>query len=207
MWILDFLFPKSPRAIELESLPLESLPVNLSESEDGVTALFNYSHPVVKEIIWEIKYAGNKVLSDRVGEILYDFIAAELEEHNIFGKFETVLLLPIPISDKRRFERGWNQCELLAAAVKRRDKENRYKYLARQLSKARHTESQTKTATREERRKNLKNSMKVLNPAVVAGRCVVAIDDVVTTGSTFAEVRRALKEAGAKKIFCFALAH
>lgn len=208
---LDFLFPKSSRVIELESLSpsvlLEILPRNLAEPDEGAIALFDYRDSVVKEIIWEMKYNGNRVLADRLGEILYDTVISELGDKNIFEKFKTAVLMPMPISDKRRFERGWNQAELLTAAVKQKDIASRFKYLPRQLAKLRHTESQTKTAGKSERRENLKDSMKVLNPDSVSGRCVVLIDDVVTTGSTFAEAKRALKEAGVKRVLCFAVAH
>lgn len=207
----DFLFPKSSRVIELENLSsielLNLLPKPYREPDEGVTALFDYTNSVVKEIIWEMKYNGNKTLADRLGEILYDNILSVLNEQNIFERFHTVLLMPMPISDKRRFERGWNQAELLAAAIKLRDKAQQFKYLPRQLAKHRDTLSQTKTSNKSERKENLKNSMRVLNPESVRDRCVVLIDDVVTTGSTFHEAKRALRNAGAKKIFCFAVSH
>lgn len=210
-FFLDFLFPRSPRVIELEALSpselLEILPINEVEPADSVVALFDYSHSVTKEIVWEVKYNGNRVLADRLGEILYDTIISELEDKNIFEKFKTVVLMPMPMSDLRRFERGWNQAELLASAVKEKDVARRFKYLPRQLAKLRHTESQTRTANKSERRENLKDSMVVLNPGTVLDRCVVLIDDVVTTGYTFAEAKRALKEAGVKRVLCFAVAH
>lgn len=207
----DFLYPKNSKVLALESLSSDKLsgilPASSTTAEESAMALFDYSHPLVKEIIWEVKYNGNRVLADKLGELLYDTIVSELEERNVFEKTSAVILMPIPISDKRRFERGWNQSELIASAVKARDNGSRFKYLPRQLAKLRHTESQTKTASRSERRENLKDSMKILNPLSVTDKYVVLIDDVTTTGSTFAEAKRALKIAGVKKIFCFALAH
>lgn len=208
--VLDFLFPKTEGVRALEKLSprrmLETLPPS-DIAEKDTLALFDYSHPSIKEIVWQIKYSGNRILSDKIGEILYDTMMDELCENNVFEKYNTVILLPIPISDKRRFERGWNQSELLCSAIKLRDSENKFKYFSRQLAKVFHTESQTKTGSRSERRENLKGSMKILNPKVVEGRCVVVVDDVVTTGSTFREAKRVLKNAGAKKILCFAIAH
>lgn len=208
---LNFLFPREKEVLVLESLPahklLEILPPSQDIDEDNVLTIFDYSHHVVKEIIWEIKYGGNTILAQTIGEILFDTITQELHDKNIFEKFQTVLLIPMPTSDKRRFERGWNQAELLTKAVKTYDRSGRFKYLPRQLVKIRHTESQTKTASKSERKENLKGSMKVIHAPAVEGKFVVLIDDVMTTGSTFAEARRALKEAGAKRILCFAIAH
>ena len=170
-------------------------------------ALFDYSHPLVKEIVWELKYGGNAVLALKLGEILYDVVSSELTDLALFEKWERPVIVPVPISDKRRFERGWNQSELLAEKFMFYDTEGRFKYLPRQLVKTRHTESQTKTSSRNERLKNLTDSMKVLNTSTLDGRCVVLLDDVTTTGSTFAEAKRALRKAGVKKILCVAVAH
>jgi ComF family protein len=210
-YFTDFLFPKDRKIVELEALSPGKLAELLPRSELGAGsdafALFDYSHPVAKSVIWEIKYGGNRVLAEKLGVLLYDAVMAEALERNIFERFKTLILMPVPVSDKRRFERGWNQAELLAEAVKRCDRSNGFKYLPRQLAKIRHTESQTKTSGKAERLQNLKESMRVLNPESVRERCVVLIDDVTTTGATFAEARRALKEAGAKRVLCFAVAH
>src|SRR3989338_1294628 len=140
--------------------------------------------------------------------------AENLKDKNTIALFDyasrrmgQLILIPMPISDKRRFERGWNQAELLAKEIVAHDREKMFKYLPKQLAKYRHTESQTKTASRSERLENLINSMKVLNPSSVAGICVIVLDDVTTTGATFAEARGALRAAGARKILCIAIAH
>lgn len=209
--LVDFLFPKNPKVLHLENLSsaklLELLPSCSTLEEKDTLALFDYSHPLVKEMIWEIKYHGNQTLAERLGEILSDVIESELLEQQALEKFPNIVLIPMPISDKRRLERGWNQAELLAKSVKSLDKTQKFKYLPRQLTKIRHTESQTKTATRSERVQNLKGSMMVQNPLSVEEQYVVLVDDVVTTGSTFAEAKRALRLAGARKVLCVAVAH
>ena len=208
---VDFLFPKNQKVLELEALSAEELLNVLPRAEllkdKHTIALFDYNHPLVKEIIWELKYSGNVKMADKLGEILYDVIRDELADSALSGKWARPVLVPIPVSDKRRFERGWNQSELLAEQVIRRDNKKVFRYLPRQLVKLRHTESQTKTASRKERLENLTNSMKVLNALSLAGECVIVLDDVTTTGSTFAEARRALYAAGAQKILCIAIAH
>ena len=208
---VDFLFPRNPKVLELEALSagvlLETLPPADTLEDKNTMALFNYSHPLVKEIVWELKYSGNIRMAEKLGEILYDHIRHELADLALFEKWGKPILVPMPISDKRRFERGWNQSELLAEEIMRCDREKMFRYLPRQLVKIRETESQIKTASKRERLENLTQSMKILNAPSVAGECVIVLDDVTTTGSTFAEARRALRAAGAKRILCFAVAH
>lgn len=213
--LIDFLFPTSRKVLALEALStdtlLKILPPAESIKDKHTLALFNYEHPLVKEIIWELKYSGNVRIADKLGEILYDHIQHELTDLGLFEsaswRTSKPIIMPIPISNKRRSERGWNQSELLSEEVMRRDSGQMFKYMPRQLVKIRHTESQTKTRSRNERLKNLTDSMKILNASSVAGACVVVLDDVTTTGSTFAEAKRALHTAGVKKILCVAVAH
>ena len=208
--IEEFLFPKSENVLELEALSSEKVLALLPRAGNiskNTLALFDYSHPLVKEMIWELKYNGNRNIADKFGEILYDTIVSELEERSPFETWGRAVVIPIPVSDKRRFERGWNQSELLLNAVEKRDASNIFKYLPRHLVKVRHTESQTKTSNKQERERNLKDSMKMLTDSKVRGQCIILIDDVTTTGSTFAEAQRALKDAGAKKILSIAIAH
>lgn len=208
---IDFLFPKSRKVLELETLSSEKLLATLPPAEPlkdkNVVAIFDYEHPVVKELIWELKYSGNLKIAEKLGEILYDVVVHELEDRALFEKWERPVLIPVPISGKRRFERGWNQSELLTQQIVKNDKKKIFKYLPGQLVKLRHTQSQTKTSSKSERLENISHSMKVLNGQSVDGECVVVIDDVTTTGSTFAEARRALRLSGAKKILCVAVAH
>ncbi|MFH1473070.1 MAG: phosphoribosyltransferase family protein [bacterium] len=212
---VNFLFPKNQKILHLETLSpsklLEILPHQTSLDESDVIALFDYTHPLVREIIWGIKYTGNRNLADKLGAILFDTIQDELMERSMFDSVRwqkgRPLLIPMPVSDKRRLERGWNQAELLAEAIRKYDTNQRLKYLQGQLVKYRHTESQTQTSSKSERLKNLKDSMRVLNPESISSRCVILVDDVTTTGSTFVEAKRALKTAGAKRILCLAIAH
>lgn len=211
---LDFIFPKSARVIELETLSvdtiLKTLPPAEASKDKNVLAAFDYSHPLAKEMVWELKYKGNKILAEKLAVILFDIIEHELNELSIYEsswRKSPILLMPIPISGKRHFERGWNQAELLTERIAALDAQNLFKYLPGQLVKARHTESQTKTASRSERLKNVSDSMKVMYAPAVAGNNVILVDDVVTTGSTFSEARRALRQAGAKKTLCIAVAH
>jgi ComF family protein len=220
----DFLFPKSEKILALEELSPEdmvkTLPGALDTDDSDTLAIFSYEHPVVREMIWELKYRGNRVVAEKLGIILSDVLKQELADKLLFDSFgdfaskdidvredKRILLMPMPISDKRRNERGYNQTELLTEEVKKQDSSGTYKYVKGQLVKHRHTNPQTLSATKRERLENLASSMHIIHPPAVKGREVVLIDDVTTTGATFREAKRALQDAGAKRVLCIAIAH
>lgn len=208
---LDFLFPKSKRVLSLEKIHTAKLLSILPKAErikdDNVMASFDYKNTLTRELIWQLKYEGNRRVAEKFGEILYDTILGELEDRSWFEKFPNPILMPMPISDKRRFERGWNQAEILCEEIIKHDASRMFRYKPRQLVKHFHTERQTTTISKAERLSNIKGSMKLLSPNVVADQYVILVDDVYTTGATHTEARRALRDAGAKKILFFSVAH
>ena len=61
------------------------------------------------------------------------------------------------------------------------------------------------TKTKAERAQNIKGAFEVNRPESVAGKNVLLIDDVFTTGATANEAAKILKKAGAGKVFIFTL--
>ncbi|MFZ2769795.1 MAG: phosphoribosyltransferase family protein [Minisyncoccia bacterium] len=209
-FFLDFLFPKSLSVEILENMSisslLNSLPQARETKNERIIALFDYKNADVKTLVWELKYKGNKKIAGKLAEILFDVLEHELAERALFENFINPLLIPMPIADKRRRERGWNQTEILGEEIKKLNTNDLFVYTPNLLVKTHYTESQARThATKRERDENLKNSMQAKNE--VKNRCVIILDDVTTSGATFNEAKRALKQAGVKKILCVAIAH
>ncbi len=210
--LIDFIFPKSDEVYHLESLSAGELVEKLSRAREieseNLIVLFDYKDPMVKTLIWELKYNGNRKIAQKFAEILMDVLNHDLAERAVFENFINPLLIPMPISDKRRRERGWNQTEILAEEVVKLDTGKLFEYSPKILIKHIHTDSQARThATKQERINNLQNSMSVRDPSQIKNRCVILLDDVTTSGVTLAEAQRVLKSSGAKKILCVALAH
>lgn len=219
-YFLDFIFPKSDSIFKLEQLSigelLEKLPPaeEIEGADEHLIAVFNYRDPSVREMIWELKYKGNRNIAHKFAEILFDILQVELAERILFDKFTNPLLIPMPVSDKRRRERGWNQieivCDEMLALRSSSDEGNEklFEYSPKILIKHIHTDSQARThATKRERLENLSGSMSVQNAEKIRGRNIILLDDVTTTGSTFTEAKRVLKESGVKKILCVSIAH
>lgn len=208
-FILDLLLPQKPLVREL----LKMTPTEFAERArraDGRTgkeilSLFDYREPLVKEAVWMLKYRGNKTIATLLSALLYDELLSFLEEYAPLRNFTNPLLIPIPLSKKRLRERGFNQCELLTNGLEKLDGGRNFSLSTTALQKVKETPSQTKIESRAEREKNLKNCFSASDKA--AGRNIILIDDVSTTGATLEEARRTLLRAGARKVIAFTFAH
>ncbi len=112
------------------------------------------------------------------------------------------VIVPMPLHWYRRWQRGFNQSELLAAAVGRR---MGLPVVKGTLRRKRHVAPQS-GLSRAARRRNVAGLFSVSDRAAVAGRRVLLVDDVLTTGATAQAAARALKSAGAAQIFVLTLA-
>lgn len=115
---------------------------------------------------------------------------------------EIDLLVPVPLSRKRQFERGYNQSQLLAEYIG--NYINR-PVISNNLIRVKETTPQFKL-TREERLVNLKDAFFVKEASVIKGKNIILIDDITTTCTTFEECSKMLKKAGSGKIYCAVLA-
>jgi ComF family protein len=122
---------------------------------------------------------------------------------------EPPLLMPVPLHASRQRERGFNQAELLArglrGALGKRDDGRSVRLETRALRRTRPTISQTGLSLRQ-RKENVRGVFSVTAPQGIAGRLVVLVDDVMTTGATVSECAGALKQAGAREVLALTLA-
>ena len=213
-YCIDFLFPKSLSLQQIESLPsselLNLLPASREINNDSLVVLFDYKDKIVREMIWELKYKGNRIIAKKFAEILLDVLHSEITERTLMDSksWSHPLLIPIPTSNKRRRERGYNQTEILSEEFKKLDVEHLLSYKKDILYKSIFTESQARThATKREREHNLKDSFSINNPDEIRDQCIILLDDVATSGTTLREAKRTLMGAHAKRILCVALAH
>lgn len=209
--LLDACFPKSGAAAEIEALDAADArsllpPASRTAHFDGISPLFDYRDERVRALVWEIKFRGNRRLAETAAGMLAEEILDEVSRLRMFETPLPPLIVPIPASKERRRERGFNQTEVLARSVWRSGLSSSTVYAPNVIAKLRHTPPQTELG-REARLSNLSGCFAVTNPFFVSGRHVILIDDVVTTGATIAEARRALLEAGAKEVVAFTIAH
>jgi ComF family protein len=112
------------------------------------------------------------------------------------------VLVPVPLHPSRLRTREFNQSLVIADRLGQ--------YMTRPVSttdliRVAATEPQT-SLTRSKRLLNLRRAFLVRNPRPIAGRRVLLIDDVFTTGTTLNECAKALKAAGAASVSAVTLA-
>jgi competence protein ComFC len=117
------------------------------------------------------------------------------------------IIVPLPLHKERKRERGYNQSELLAKAFVKISKIKNIEMRNDILIKTKATETQVSRKNKSERTKNLKDCFKVANLKNTQNKNIIILDDIITTGSTLQEAKRALEKAGAKNVSLFAVAH
>ena len=108
----------------------------------------------------------------------------------------------VPVSRLRKLRRGYDQVELLAKAV---GKELGLAPVPT-LKKIRNNRPQSRLKDPAARWANVLGAYRTLENADVKGKCVLLLDDILTTGATAGECARVLLSAGAKEVHCAAVA-
>lgn len=168
---------------------------------DAPDALFvaYQRHPVLRTAIHTFKYGFIPGLHVPLGDILADALA------------DGTLPLPdivtsVPLHPRRERWRGFNQSALLARRIPGRLAPHLHIPLyGRVLARTRYTAPQVGQSSRDARIANLTDAFAVTDPSLVAGKTVLVIDDVATTGTTLAQCARALRTAGARRVYAAVL--
>jgi competence protein ComFC len=104
-------------------------------------------------------------------------------------------------------ERGFNQAQLLAEEISKLDGGTNFGLEKDVLKRPKDSEHQAHIKDKKGRLKNASGAFAVNNIESVKGKNIILIDDVVTTGATLHEAKRVLRQAGAKKVVAFTVAH
>jgi ComF family protein len=149
----------------------------------------------LRELIHLLKYEHVRPASNVLGRMLAEVIAGL--ETAFSGP---VLLIPVPLHKRKLRERGFNQSEMIAVAALKVRGGASVSIVSDLMERRRETESQI-GLTRNQRRENIRGAFALTRPLAVAGREVVLVDDVFTTGTTASECARVLLRAGAAKVW------
>jgi len=163
--------------------------------ESACAFLFFTKGGVAQALIHQLKYKGKT----EVGEILGRLFAEVLSETPFR---EVDVIVPVPLHASKRKKRGYNQCDYIGRGVAvQLDKP----LATGAVSRLRANETQTRKGVYE-RWINVRELFRVTDPGSVAGKHVLLIDDVVTTGSTLEACADALLQVPGTKVSLATLA-
>jgi len=174
-----------------------------------------YRDPTLQALIRDLKFHGIRDAALPLAELLARYLISLFPPSVIPAPYRSTgqapagiqnnnfCIIPIPLGKKRERERGFNQAELIA---KNLAKNLNLPLVPNVLARIKNTKPQTETKNASERRANIEGCFKVTSPAEIIGKKILHIDDVTTSGSTFAEAARELKIVGAKRIIAIATA-
>lgn len=160
----------------------------------GWTAVWYYKD-TVRESLLRYKFAGRRSYAPAYGRAL----AMKLQTA---GLTDFDVLTWIPVSSLRRLRRGYDQVALLVDAVGKELGITPCKT----LRKFRNTPPQSGIKNIYRRRANVLGAYKPVNPENIRGKRILLLDDIITTGATASECARVLLTAGAKEVYCAAIA-
>jgi ComF family protein len=143
---------------------------------------------VLRECLHSLKYDENRGL----GELFARWLKPLVNN----ASWQIDLVLPVPLSDQRFHERGYNQSALIARPLAA---QLGVPYNAYGLKRVLNTPSQVGLSA-EERRRNVAKAF-YAEEAIVMSKSILLVDDVMTTGSTLGACVDALMNGGAKAVY------
>ena len=147
----------------------------------------------VRDALLRLKFQGASEIAEPLGELL-----ARCAAEQFGGEFDTVTW--VPVSKKRLRKRGYDQSELLARSACRFWDIQPVRLLEKKVDNP----AQSGIHDGAARRANVLGVYEAVGD--VAGKRILLIDDICTTGATLIECTRVLEDAGAEQVVCVAVA-
>lgn len=151
---------------------------------------------MIRKVILNYKFKDKSYLY----KTIVNFLLKNEKFFEILKSYDT--MIPVPISRKRRKERGYNQSELIAREIAKRVEID---YNNQCLFKTKNIIEQSKL-NKEERQKNIQGVYELHNEKLLQDKKILLLDDIYTTGSTVNECTKILKQAQPKSVSVFTLA-
>lgn len=163
---------------------------------ERAAAFFYYeSHSNTANIIYKLKYKNHP----EIGPVMGRKVSVEFQRDNFFDGIDGIV--PIPLTKKRFRQRGYNQSEEIAKGLSEiTGLPINKNVVVRTLFKG----SQTRRS-RWDRQENVEYAFKLIHAEPIAGKHLLVVDDVVTTGATIIACAKELVKAGNVKISVLSL--
>lgn len=168
--------------------------ISLGIIDNSLSAFWFREGGEIQTLMHEMKYGKMK----SVGRLFGREIAALVS-----GDSNWDYVVPVPLHKARLRDRTYNQSEFIARGIGAVIKAE---VLADCLIRTRYTGTQTKL-NKQQRRENVKEAFVLNQKYNIAGKNIILVDDVITTGATILECAQTLKQAGAGKVMVCSAAY
>ncbi len=140
-----------------------------------------------RKILYGLKYGGKGYLAENIAAIMEPVLPAA-------SSYD--MIIPVPMHKSKKSERGYCQTTLIS------------RHLAKKSGKPAETDNLVRIRRTEpmsglhrgNRAANVRGAFEVKDPGALAGKRILLVDDLLTTGSTADECARILKKAGAASV-------
>ena len=165
---------------------------------DRIVIIGHYLEPL-SSLIHRFKFQKQFWLDRSLSRLLYLAVREARRTHRLSLP---QAIIPVPLYHFRQWYRGYNQADLLANWLSRWCDVPNCNHVVKRIK---HTHTQ-RGLTAKDRRHNLKNAFAVNTKKPFPYERVALVDDVITTGSTLAEIAKQLRKLGVKEIQVWGLA-
>lgn len=132
-----------------------------------------------KKLIYSYKYNRKKIMAKLISELVKD------EFYYVLKREKIDIVVSVPVSRKRKNERGYNQVDEILNCLK-------VNYV--QIERVKNTKKMAEILDEEERNRNIKGAFRVSGNIDFRGKNVLILDDIVTTGATLREIKNSILE-------------
>jgi len=132
-----------------------------------------------KKLIYSYKYNRKKIMAKLISELVKD------EFYYVLKREKIDIVVSVPVSRKRKNERGYNQVDEILNCLK-------VNYV--QIERVKNTKKMAEILDEEERNKNIKGAFRISGNVDFRGKNILILDDIVTTGATLREIKNSILE-------------
>ena len=185
----SYLCEECVEKLEKEKMIVSKIEKHLSEDIIEYCYLFCYEG-MIRQKILQYKFQNKAYLS----KMFFEFFVKNEKVCRFLEKYD--IIISVPMSKKKKSQRGYNQSELIAKQI---SKYTKISFENQVLIKYQENNTQS-TLTKKQRLENVKNVYKIQNEQKIKEKNILLFDDIYTTGATAKECAKVLKKAGAKTV-------
>lgn len=169
---------------------------------DKVWIASDFQNKNINKLIKLYKYKFAQDIAESLGFFLFNFLNKQIINQQKKFNTETILIIPVPLHNKRLRWRGFNQSEKLAHFIANK---SQIKINTENLKRIKFKKPQA-SLKKEARLKNIQNVF-TWQGAKLNHQNIILVDDVTTTGATLNECAKILKANGANEVWGLVLAN